>query len=129
MQQHDLAVLLLAKAAQDEMVVAKLSADTDVSDEIIGFHCQQAAEKLLKAVLAENSVRSGKTHNLVRLRKLLEAASKPVPEHLEDIDALNPFAVVFRYDAPDEGDVFDREWARYLVAELREWAETQILGV
>ncbi len=44
MKQHDLAVRLLAKASQDELVVDRLLIDADVADEVIGFHLQQAAE-------------------------------------------------------------------------------------
>jgi len=53
MKQHDLAVRLLATASQDEVVVDRLSRDATVEAEVIGFHLQQAAQKLIKAVLAE----------------------------------------------------------------------------
>jgi len=43
---------LLAKADQDLTVVSKWKADPDIAQEIIGFHAQQSAEKILKAVLA-----------------------------------------------------------------------------
>jgi len=35
-----------------------------VSDEVIGFHCQQAAEKLLKALLSDLGAAFHKTHEL-----------------------------------------------------------------
>ena len=44
-------VLLLDKAAQDEYVLDKLLSDPDAPVEVFGFHAQQAAEKLLKAIL------------------------------------------------------------------------------
>lgn len=53
MTQHDLALLLLAKARQDEQAVDALIDETAISDEIVGFHLQQATGKLLKAALAE----------------------------------------------------------------------------
>jgi HEPN domain-containing protein len=43
--------LLLRKAAQDEALLGEVLTSDQVSDEIIGFHCQQAVEKLLKALL------------------------------------------------------------------------------
>lgn len=61
MPQHDrldLAHVLLSRAIDDETPVRKVSTDTDVADAIIGFHAQQAAEKLIKAVLAAAAWRS-----------------------------------------------------------------------
>jgi hypothetical protein len=46
----DAAKVLVAKALEDETLVVKIIADPDISDTIIGFHCQQACEKLLKAL-------------------------------------------------------------------------------
>ncbi len=65
MKQHDLALLFLAKAAQDVQAVDILLTDTRVADEIVGFHCQQAAEKLLKAVLVERDI---EFHRILTLR-------------------------------------------------------------
>jgi hypothetical protein len=39
--------LFLQKAHQDLIVTEKLFADSDISDEIIGFHIQQVIEKCL----------------------------------------------------------------------------------
>ncbi len=44
--------MLLRKAMQDELVLERLVNDRDVDDDTLGFHAQQAAEKLLKAALA-----------------------------------------------------------------------------
>jgi len=46
------AQLLQRKAAQDLAVLRKLIGDPAISDETLGFHAQQAAEKLIKALLA-----------------------------------------------------------------------------
>ena len=61
----------------------------------IGFHCQQAVEKLLKAFLIANEKEPEKTHNL---EKLLVEAGK-VNSSLLDIDLadLTDFAVDSRY--------------------------------
>jgi len=37
---------------------------TSISDEVFGFHCQQAAEKLLKAVLEHQQVVYRRTHDI-----------------------------------------------------------------
>ena len=49
MKRREQALLLLRKAAQDEALLDQVLTSDQVSDEIIGFHCQQAAEKILKA--------------------------------------------------------------------------------
>ena len=59
--------LLLRKAAQDEFVLEKLAPDAQAPDEVIGFHAQQAVEKMLKAALTHNAVRYRRTHDLVEL--------------------------------------------------------------
>ena len=54
-------MLFLRKAAQDEALLDAVIESDKVSDEVIGFHCQQAAEKMLKALLSELGQRAGKT--------------------------------------------------------------------
>jgi hypothetical protein len=49
-------MLLLNKARADKVVIDKLADDPDVSDDMIGFHAQQAVETLLKAVLANRGI-------------------------------------------------------------------------
>lgn len=51
MAASDEARRLLAKAAEDEYVVDRLLDDNNAPDSMVGFHAQQAAEKLLKATL------------------------------------------------------------------------------
>jgi HEPN domain-containing protein len=48
MTRREQSVMLLRKAAADERLVEKALDDADVADELVGYHCQQAAEKLLK---------------------------------------------------------------------------------
>lgn len=77
MPQHDrldLARVLLARAIEDETLVRKVSPDTDIADAIIGFHAQQAVEKLIKAVLAARGVAFIKSHALSYLVGLVEEA-------------------------------------------------------
>ena len=49
MKRREQAVLLLRKAAEDEALLDQVLTASEVSDEIIGFHYQQAAEKRLKS--------------------------------------------------------------------------------
>jgi HEPN domain-containing protein len=93
--------VLLRKAQQDEIVLAKLLSDTDVDDDTLGFHAQQAAEKLLKAVLASRGVDYPKTHNLRVLIELLTENGIRLPETLSGITRLTQFGSTFRYDTPE----------------------------
>ena len=58
------AELLLRKASRDEFVFDRLANDPECSDEVLGFHVQQAAEKMLKAALALRRIRHPRTHDL-----------------------------------------------------------------
>jgi hypothetical protein len=98
MKQHEQAKLLFAKGCQDEALVDQVLASAQVSDEIVGFHCQQAAEKYLKAVLSEMGVAFHRTHNLRQLMDMLSDARHAVPSDLDDLDTLTPFGTTFRYD-------------------------------
>src|SRR6266568_2203509 len=64
-----------------------------------GFHCQQAAEKSLKAWLIAHDVETPKTH---KLEELIELCLKKEPRFGEvaaEAKALTPYAVKGRYDA------------------------------
>ena len=73
------------------------------TDAIFGFHAQQAAEKLLKAWLSLLGIKFERTHDLLRLIRLLEAAGQPTVG-LEELVELNPFAVQYRYELRDDED-------------------------
>jgi HEPN domain-containing protein len=89
MPQHyklDLARVLLARAIDDETLVRKVSADTDVADAILGFHVQQAAEKLIKAVLVARGVAFIKSHALGYLVGLVEEHHIDAPPELSVVE-------------------------------------------
>ena len=120
--------ILLRKASQDQFTIAKLSPDADSPDEVIGFHAQQATEKILKAVLSFHDVPYRHTHDLVELIDQIRDAGIEFPSELEDVRRLGPFATVFRYDelAPELDEPFDRSWAVDCVRRTRAWAEMAI---
>jgi HEPN domain-containing protein len=121
----DLARVLLARAIDDETLVRKVSGDADVADAIIGFHAQQATEKLIKAVLAARRVAFKKNHSLSYLIGLVEQRDIDAPSELSEADVLSPWAVEFRYEG-EEPPTLDRLTALALVETLRTWAESQI---
>jgi Uncharacterized conserved protein related to C-terminal domain of eukaryotic chaperone, SACSIN len=128
MKWREQSLKLLEKAAQDEFVMDKLLADPASPEEAIGFHAQQAAEKLLKAVLANAGIAYPVTHRLTELIDLINDAELGFPEYLNDIRFLTPFAVEFRYDIlPEERESpFERNNALELVKKVRKWAEEKI---
>ena len=126
MTPFDQAQMLLRKAAQDEGLLDAILEDKTVSTEIFGYHCQQAAEKLLKAWLAQRAVHYPKTHNLQALAELLEAQGQSLPTDLADLDQLTPYATVYRYEQVPEYTPLDRKATRALVARLRSFVEQQI---
>lgn len=120
--------LLLKKASQDEYVLDKMTDDGQAPIEIFGFHAQQAAEKMLKAVLAQAKVEYPRTHRLAELIDLAKDNGIDLPDKLEDVRLLTPFAVEFRYDvfpgASDEG--LDKKHVREQLRQLRCWVESKI---
>ena len=88
------AQILLVKATEDEMALGA----PNLSDSILGFHAQQAVEKLIKALLAQLNVDFEKTHDLERLQTVLAALGESLPPKPIPLDQLSDFAVVYRYD-------------------------------
>jgi HEPN domain-containing protein len=131
MPQHDrldLARLLIARAVDDEALVRKVSSDADIADAIVGFHAQQAVEKLIKAVLAARGVAFIKSHALSYLIGVVEENEIEAPEVLSEADVLSPWAVEFRYEG-QEPPALDRPAALALVEQVRTWAEGEIKAV
>jgi HEPN domain-containing protein len=127
MSHRKLAQKLLRKADQDIVVVEKWHSDSDVSDEILGFHAQQAAEKMLKAVLANEGIEFPFTHRLADLIDLLKDYNISVPNELDEIRYLTPFAVELRYDLFEEDEEpLDRDELLALLTKLRGWVTTVI---
>ena len=93
----------LDKAAADLAAAEHLAAHGGPFREIVAFHCQQAAEKYLKAFLARCQVEFPKTHDIAKLLDLVASVNANMAKSLRDADALTPFGVEVRYprDAPE----------------------------
>jgi HEPN domain-containing protein len=116
----------LRKAAQDEALLDEVIASENVSDEVIGFHCQQAAEKMLKALLSDLGTAFRKTHELGALMDTLARSGAPLPGELENRDVLPPFGAVYRYDDYDGGESLNRAETLTLLRALRAWVEDRL---
>ena len=124
----DLARLLMEKAAGDERILLRLIDEDDIPDDGLGFHAQQAVEKMIKAVLAHNAVSYERTHNIAYLLTLLDSASIPKPDDAVNLPNLSPWAAELRYARRPEA-VPDRAEMRFLVEQTKVWAKTRLAGL
>ena len=120
--------MFLRKAAEDEALLAEVVSVARISNEIFGFHAQQAAEKLLRSLLSEFDVHFPRTHNIRLLMDLLADAGHPMPSSLADLDLLTAYGTLFRYEDLPVETPLDREAALALVRELRSFVEKKING-
>jgi HEPN domain-containing protein len=61
------------------------------------FHCQQCAEKYLKAFLTEHRIRFERTHVLMDLLALCVPVDKDFKKLAGDLSSLESYAVAIRY--------------------------------
>jgi HEPN domain-containing protein len=123
--QADLARELLGLAADDLTAARALVDVPSVSDAIVGFHAQQAAEKALKAALAATGRSFPFTHNIALLMQLCEDAGIELAAALDQLDLLTPYGVAGRYGSRSPGTV-DRATALDLAAKAVAWARVVV---
>jgi HEPN domain-containing protein len=129
MKNRKIAEKFLRKADQDMIVFEKWRHDPEIADEILGFHAQQSAEKMLKAVLSYQGIEFPFTHRLADLIDVSKEHGMILPERLEDVRFLTPFAVEFRYDIYEEDEEpVDFDEVYILLTELRKWVNTIIIA-
>ena len=89
------------KIAERDLLTAKQGLETnEVVTDTVCFHCQQAAEKYLKAFLVRKQIEFSKTHNIMFLLNLCSSVDKSFKENLPEADNLTDYAVEIRY--PDD---------------------------
>ena len=121
--------VLLAAARRDVGALRVMRRAGEVSDEVFGFHVQQAAEKSFKAKLALLGETYPLTHNLEALLDLLEDRGAATEPYRRLVD-YTPYAVEFRYEGVRAGaESIDRDEALNLVESLLEEVLRQLAGV
>jgi HEPN domain-containing protein len=85
------------KAEEDVRAARALAAENPPLRDIVCFHCQQAVEKYLKALLQELGVAFPKTHDLELLVDLILPHDATIKKLRPRADALTSFAVEYRY--------------------------------
>lgn len=100
---RELVAQWIDKANNDFGAAEHLLGHGDRFREIVAFHCHQAAEKYLKALLVRRQVEFPKTHDIKKLLGLVATIDSELAKSLRDLDALTPFGVELRYpsDAPE----------------------------
>ena len=116
---------LLAKAGEDEYVLDRLLEHVGAPEAMVGFHAQQAVEKLLKAALFLVAAVPPRTHNLTQLMDLAAASGLQLPAECEALRWLTPYAVLYRYEGEAEADeeLLARQAVRENLRRLRAWVE------
>lgn len=86
------------RKAEDDLTGAnQLAQGHPLLNDLICFHCQQSAEKYLKAMLIELGIAPPKTHRLQQLLLLLLPHCPSLKPLRRTLIALNRYAVDFRY--------------------------------
>lgn len=117
----------VAKARQDLNAARSLLNDRQ-APAAIGFHCQQAVEKILKAYLISCREPFVKVHDLDYLVTLGEKHEPALAALRPELATLDPFAVAFRYPTVHEPDRAAAEAAVQLARRVVEDVEGLILA-
>ncbi len=94
----DQAARLLALAKRDKTSFLALTSHPEVDISATGFFAQQVVEKCLKAVAVHHGIVFRRTHDVDELVDLLVQHQVPMPFPPDQFSALNPFAVILRYE-------------------------------
>jgi len=89
----------LDAAEKDYRALRGMEDPETFSDEIFGFHVQQAVEKALKAWLCAAGVAFPRIHDLDELGAMLEETGQKIPDFVRVLLEFTDFAVAFRYEA------------------------------
>lgn len=85
------------KAEADHLAATALAAASDPHHDAVCFHCQQSAEKYLKALLEEAGQPVPKTHDLDRLLALLRPTHSGLAQLRRGLMVLTEYGVDVRY--------------------------------
>jgi HEPN domain-containing protein len=112
------------KADHDISAAHKLIVDADILDTAC-FHCQQAAEKYLKAYLIFKGIEIERTHNLSKLKKECVKLDKDFDSF--DFKDLNDYAIDIRYpDDATEPDLPETQYYLELAEKVKELVRNKV---
>lgn len=117
----------LAKAMNDLLNADNNLKAEEVPYDTVCFHCQQAAEKLLKAFLAARGEPPPMTHDLFLVLENVSPLNSHAGQLGDDLAILMPYAVEVRY--PDESHMpseQDAREARAAADHVLKWLEAAL---
>ena len=95
--QYELVSNWLVKAEHDFLAAQKLSDEPEIYGDVAIYHCQQSAEKAVKAFLILHNQPFPKTHDIRLLIQLAIAVNPSFEQFQEASEILTPYATEFRY--------------------------------
>jgi HEPN domain-containing protein len=90
--------------AEHDIRAAEVLLTAEQLPDVAVYHCQQAAEKALKAFLFHHDVAFRKTHDLAELGEVCARLDQSLAGVVDQAIDLTPFAWQFRYPAENRGD-------------------------
>lgn len=118
----------LSKARHDIETARRMVNHAEPITDTAVYHCQQAAEKALKAVLIKRGEAVFKTHDLVALLTKCANSDQAFTRWVEVAATLTPYATAFRYPSDDpEPPLADAQDAIRMARELLEFVEGKLL--
>ncbi len=112
--QWDLARGWLEKAEEDMTAARVLLEGLPGPFNAVAFHAEQAAEKLLKALLVYHRIDIPRTHDLSYLLELVADVEPDIAHRARPARDLTPHAVLHRY--PGDYEPTDRDSAEHLLS-------------
>jgi HEPN domain-containing protein len=108
MQEHE----KWLRIAREDLLAAKGLLKLELFS-AVAYHCQQSAEKSLKAYLVFKKYPVIKTHDLIKLLELCMTFDLDFRNKFDAADYINPFSSKFRY--PTEFDIPDFAEAQFAI--------------
>jgi HEPN domain-containing protein len=101
--------------ASDDLMAATVIVNAELPTYwTVSFHAQQAAEKVLKALLTRHQIEFLRTHSIGELLLLVEPIVPGISGRLDAARDLTRHAVADRYPGSDEGPVGREAAGRHL---------------
>ena len=114
----------IRKAENDLLAADNNLAAARIPFDVVCYHCQQAAEKYLKALLVSVGVQPSRTHDLLALLQEIRTylGNPPSSEIEKSCVILNPYEVEVRYpDDESNPTAEDCKEARQAADTVRHW--------
>lgn len=126
---EDLIKLWFGKADEDLAVALIISTTSEYKDTVC-FHCQQASEKYLKALMIKLDIDIPRTHDIAMILDFLNEKITVDEQLYDKADFLNAFAVEVRYPRGRyNSEDLDNEKAIKYAEEIKNWVNQVIKAI